>query len=162
MSRRINRLRSYQNLSCGSNVLQAIHLFINIAATMILGCSNTYQQLATALTVGEMRWVLSKRGDSKVGTNSPWAINHKREGKTKAWLAWALLISTSLVSPFNATSIYLLTICSQFTSLPTLSWDLHSTLACQIILLIYRRTQQNFNLHTTQVAGPLFERVSMC
>jgi hypothetical protein len=33
-----------------------------------------------------------------VGTNSPWSINHKREGKTKAWLAWILLISTSIVS----------------------------------------------------------------
>lgn len=49
----------------------AIHLFVNIAATMILGCSNTYQQLVTSLKVDEIRWVLSKRGDSKVGTNSP-------------------------------------------------------------------------------------------
>jgi hypothetical protein len=65
---------------------------------MILGCSNTYQQLVTALKVDEIRWVLSKRGDSKVGTNSPWSINHKREGKIKAWLAWILLISTSIVS----------------------------------------------------------------
>jgi hypothetical protein len=65
---------------------------------MILGCSNTYQQLVTALKVDEIRWVMSKRGDSKVGTNSPWSINHKREGKTKAWLAWILLISTSIVS----------------------------------------------------------------
>lgn len=65
---------------------------------MVLGCSNTYQQLVTALKVDEIRWVLSKRGDSKVGTNSPWAINHKRDGKAKAWLAWLLLIGTSLVS----------------------------------------------------------------
>ncbi len=65
---------------------------------MILGCSNTYQQLVTALKVDEIRWVLSKRGDSKVGTNSPWSINHKREGKTLAWLAWLLLILTSVVS----------------------------------------------------------------
>jgi hypothetical protein len=68
---------------------------------MILGCSNTYQQLVTSLKVDEIRWVLSKRGDSKVGTNSPWAINHKREGKIKAWLAWLLLIGTSLVSNFQ-------------------------------------------------------------
>jgi hypothetical protein len=68
---------------------------------MILGCSNTYQQLVTTLKVGEIRWVMSKRGDSRVGTNSPWAINHKREGKLKAWLAWILLISTSLVSSFT-------------------------------------------------------------
>ncbi|TVY17925.1 hypothetical protein LARI1_G005385 [Lachnellula arida] len=80
----------------------AVHLFINIAATMILGCSNTYQQLVTSLKVDEIRWVLSKRGDSKVGTNSPWSINHKREGKTKAWLAWLLLISTSLVSNYQS------------------------------------------------------------
>ncbi|TVY43133.1 hypothetical protein LSUB1_G001320 [Lachnellula subtilissima] len=93
--------------SCGSmeqkNV--AVHLFINIAATMILGCSNTYQQLVTSLKVDEIRWVLSKRGDSKVGTNSPWAINHKRDGKTKAWLAWLLLISTSLPVHFLANSV---------------------------------------------------------
>jgi hypothetical protein len=73
------------------------HLFINFAATMILGCSNTYQQLITALKVDEIRWVLSKMGDSKVGTNSPLSINHKRNGKRLAWLAWILLVSTSMV-----------------------------------------------------------------
>ncbi|TVY83717.1 hypothetical protein LSUE1_G002566 [Lachnellula suecica] len=83
----------------------AVHLFINIAATMILGCSNTYQQLVTALKVNEVRWVLSKRGDSKVGTNSPWAINHKRDGKGKAWAAWILLIGTSLPVHFLANSV---------------------------------------------------------
>jgi hypothetical protein len=83
------------------SIVQAVHLFINIAATMILGCSNTYQQLVTALKVDEIRWALSKRGDSKVGTNSPWSINHKREGKTKYWLCWLLLISTSIVSKFS-------------------------------------------------------------
>jgi hypothetical protein len=82
-----------------SDVAQAVHLFINIAATIILGCSNTYQQLITALKVDEIRWVLSKRGDSKVGTNSPWSINHKKAGKTRSWLAWILLISTSMVIP---------------------------------------------------------------
>lgn len=65
---------------------------------MVLGCSNTYQQLITALKVDEIRWVLSKHGDSKIGTNSPWSINHKRSGKLKAWLAWILLIGTSIVS----------------------------------------------------------------
>ncbi|KAH7399834.1 hypothetical protein BKA64DRAFT_707518 [Cadophora sp. MPI-SDFR-AT-0126] len=83
----------------------AIHLFINIAATMVLGCSNTYQQLVTALKVDEIRWVLSKRGDSKVGTNSPWSINHKRKGKTLAWLAWLLLILTSVPVHFLANSV---------------------------------------------------------
>ena len=80
---------------------KAVHLFINIAATMILGCSNTYQQLITALKVDEIRWVLSKRGDSKVGTNSPWSINHKKSGKTGSWLAWLLLISTSMVTALS-------------------------------------------------------------
>jgi hypothetical protein len=92
-----------------------VHLFINIAATMVLGCSNTYQQLVTALKVDEIRWVLSKRGDSKVGTNSPCkcspllrifivtkyavgAINHKKTGRSKAWLCWVFLIITSIVS----------------------------------------------------------------
>lgn len=83
----------------------AIHLFINIAATMVLGCSNTYQQLVTALKVDEIRWVLQKRGDSKVGTNSPWSINHKRKGKTVAWLAWLLLILTSVPVHFLANSV---------------------------------------------------------
>lgn len=82
----------------------AVHFFINIAGTLILGCSNTYQQLVTALKVSEMRWMLSKRGDSKVGTNSPWAINHKQQGKKKAWAAWILLISTSVVSAFKMSS----------------------------------------------------------
>lgn len=77
--------------------MQFINLIINIAATMILGMSNTYQQLITSLEVDEIRWVLSKREDSRVGTNLPLAINHKRTGKLKAWLAWLLLISTSLV-----------------------------------------------------------------
>ncbi|RDW82971.1 hypothetical protein BP5796_04462 [Coleophoma crateriformis] len=83
----------------------AVHFFINIAATLILGCSNTYQQLVTALKVSEMRWMLSKRGDSKVGTNSPWSINHKQQGKKRAWAAWILLISTSIPVHFLANSI---------------------------------------------------------
>ena len=77
--------------------MQFINLIINIAATMILGMSNTYQQLITSLEADEVRWVLSTRGDSRVGTNSPLAINHKKTGKSKAWLAWLLLILTSLV-----------------------------------------------------------------
>ena len=67
---------------------------------MILGMSNTYQQLVTSLTVDEIRTVLSRYGDSKVGINSPTAINHKSKGKVKAWLAWLLLVSTSLVGAF--------------------------------------------------------------
>jgi hypothetical protein len=73
--------------------MQAIHLFINIVATMILGCSNTYQQLVTALKADEIRWVLSKFGDSRVGINSPGAINHKREGGSKpGWLGYYLSV----------------------------------------------------------------------
>lgn len=64
---------------------------------MVLGMSNTYQQLVTALNVDEIKWVLSKKGDSRVGTNSPFAINDKATGKLKHWLTWLLLISTSLV-----------------------------------------------------------------
>lgn len=92
---------AFEKLSCNSKLIslsKATHLFINIAATMLLGCSNTYQQLVTSLKVDEIPWVLCQRGDSKVGLNSPWSINHKRAGKAKAWLAWILLIATSLVS----------------------------------------------------------------
>ena len=74
-----------------------LHLLINIAATLVLGMSNTYQQLVTSLRFDEIRWVLSKRGDSRVGTNSPTNINHKKRGKWKAWLSWILLIVTSMV-----------------------------------------------------------------
>jgi hypothetical protein len=77
--------------------VQAAHLIINIAATMVLGMSNTYQQLVTAFDVTDIPSVLRKYGDSKVGTNSPFAINRKAKGKAKAWLSWILLISTSLV-----------------------------------------------------------------
>ncbi|ESZ95515.1 hypothetical protein SBOR_4100 [Sclerotinia borealis F-4128] len=41
----------------------AARFFISIAATMVLGCSNTYQQLATAPVVEEIPYILSKRGD---------------------------------------------------------------------------------------------------
>ena len=93
--------------SCGEAEVRNVanHLFINIAATMILGCSNTYQQLITALKFDEIRWVLSKWGDSRVGTNSPWSINHKKTGKGLAWLGWLLLILTSLPVHFFANSV---------------------------------------------------------
>ena len=74
-----------------------LHLLINIAATITLGMSNTYQQLVTSLRFDEIRWALSKRGDSRVGTNSPTNINHKKRGKGKAWVSWILLIVTSMV-----------------------------------------------------------------
>ncbi|KAI9816742.1 MAG: hypothetical protein M1827_001387 [Pycnora praestabilis] len=87
----------------GKNV--AVHLFINIAATMILGMSNTYQQLVTALKVDEIRWVLSKWGDSRIGTNSPFAIKHKKSGRPTAILSWLLLICTSMPIHFLANSV---------------------------------------------------------
>ncbi|KAJ8062582.1 hypothetical protein OCU04_009106 [Sclerotinia nivalis] len=63
----------------------AVHLFINIAATMILSCSNTYQQLVTAPLIEEISWILSQNGDAKTGLNSPLNINVKKSGKAKAW-----------------------------------------------------------------------------
>ncbi|KAL8669565.1 MAG: hypothetical protein Q9168_005847 [Polycauliona sp. 1 TL-2023] len=86
-----------------SNVM--IHLVINVAATMILGMSNTYQQLVTSLSTKELRWVLSKHEDSRVGTNSPFNINHKQHGKLQAWSQWLLLIATSLPVHFLANSV---------------------------------------------------------
>lgn len=82
-------------------LLKAVHLLINIAATMTLGMSNTYQQLITSLKVDEIRWMMSKYEDSRVGTNSPMTIKHKKNGKVSSLLAWLLLISTSLVIIFS-------------------------------------------------------------
>lgn len=65
---------------------------------MVLGMSNTYQQLVTSLDAVDIPATLQRVGDAKVGTNSPFSINRKVRGKTKAWLSWILLISTSLVS----------------------------------------------------------------
>ncbi|KAL8965133.1 MAG: hypothetical protein Q9197_006661, partial [Variospora fuerteventurae] len=87
----------------GSNVM--IHLVINVAATMILGMSNTYQQLVTSLSTSELRWALSKHEDSRVGTNSPFNINHKKTKKVQAWCQWLLLILTSLPVHFLANSV---------------------------------------------------------
>lgn len=74
----------------------ALLFLINIAATMVLGCSNTYQQLVTSLKISDLRHVLEKFGDSRVGTNSPFNINHKSEGKKTSWAAWLLLIFSEL------------------------------------------------------------------
>ena len=74
-----------------------IYLFINIASIMVLGMSNTYQQLVTSLGVDDIKWALSKAGDARAGTNSPFSIEFKRTGRWSACLAWILLISTSLV-----------------------------------------------------------------
>jgi hypothetical protein len=74
----------------------ALLFLINLAATMVLGMSNTYQQLLTSLEVSDFKYMLQKFGDSRVGTNSPFNINHKQKGKVKSWLAWLLLILTSI------------------------------------------------------------------
>lgn len=76
---------------------QFLKFLINVASTMVLGMSNTYQQLATALQVGDVAYMLSKYRDCRVGTNSPFAINYKRTGRVKSWLCWSLLILTSMV-----------------------------------------------------------------
>ncbi|KAF1998651.1 hypothetical protein P154DRAFT_411092, partial [Amniculicola lignicola CBS 123094] len=80
-------------------------LLINIAATMILGMSNTYQQLVTSLKISDLKHMLQKFGDSRVGTNSPFSINHKESGKKSAWAAWFLLICTSMPVHFLANSL---------------------------------------------------------
>jgi ABC-type xylose transport system permease subunit len=73
-----------------------IHIFINIGATIILGVSNTYQQLATGLSANELRKALEIGGAVTVGTNSPFSMRHKQTGKVAAYLSWAFLFATSL------------------------------------------------------------------
>ncbi|KAH6863568.1 hypothetical protein B0T12DRAFT_314838, partial [Alternaria alternata] len=80
-------------------------LFINVCATMVLGMSNTYQQIVTSLRISDLRYALSKFGDSRVGTNSPLNIQHKEKGKKRAWAAWFLLIFTSMPVHFLANSL---------------------------------------------------------
>jgi predicted RNase H-related nuclease YkuK (DUF458 family) len=43
----------------------AFLLLINVAATMILGMSNTYQQLVTSLSTSDLKHMLQKYGDSR-------------------------------------------------------------------------------------------------
>ncbi|KAF2112122.1 hypothetical protein BDV96DRAFT_498668, partial [Lophiotrema nucula] len=83
----------------------ALLLLINVAATMVLGMSNTYQQLVTSLKISDLKHMLKKFGDSRVGTNSPFTIQHKETGKRKSWAAWILLISTSIPVHFLANSL---------------------------------------------------------
>jgi hypothetical protein len=78
---------------------------INVAATMLLGMSNTYQQLVTSLKIGDLKHMLEKYGDSRVGTNSPFNMNHKQRGKRRSWAAWLLLVITSLPIHFLANSL---------------------------------------------------------
>ncbi|KAH7064738.1 hypothetical protein B0J12DRAFT_9729 [Macrophomina phaseolina] len=84
---------------------QGLKFLINVGATMILGMSNTYQQLLTALKAEDVRHALVKYGDARVGTNSPFSINHKSKGRLRAWLAWTLLICTSMPIHLLANSV---------------------------------------------------------
>jgi hypothetical protein len=72
---------------------------------MILGMSNTFQQIVTSLKISDLKYMLSKYGDSRVGTNSPFNIQHKQHGKKKAWAAWLVLILTSMPVHFLANSL---------------------------------------------------------
>lgn len=83
----------------------ALLLLINAAATMVLGMSNTYQQLVTSLRIEDLKHVLAKFGDSRVGTNSPMNMNKKSEGKWGSWAAWLLLVFTSIPVHFLANSL---------------------------------------------------------
>ncbi|KAH7086197.1 hypothetical protein FB567DRAFT_64485 [Paraphoma chrysanthemicola] len=83
----------------------ALLLLINVCATMVLGMSNTYQQLVTSLTISDLKHVLSKFGDSRVGTNSPFSIKHKQKHRKRSWAAWVLLIFTSMPVHFLANSL---------------------------------------------------------
>ncbi|CAI6339628.1 unnamed protein product [Periconia digitata] len=94
-----------QSCKAVKNENAALLLLINIAGTMILGMSNTYQQLITSLTVQDIKPALEKLGDSRVGTNSPFNINHKTFGRKRSWVAWTLLVATSLPIHFLANSL---------------------------------------------------------
>lgn len=84
------------NCSTVTHTNTVLLLLINVAATMILGMSNTYQQLVTSLKIGDIKYMLQKFGDSRVGTNSPFSINHKLEGKRASWATWLFLVCTSM------------------------------------------------------------------
>lgn len=83
----------------------ALLLLINVCATLVLGMSNTYQQLVTSLKITDLKYALSKFGDSRVGTNSPFNIQHKEKGRKRSWAAWLLLIVTSMPVHFLANSL---------------------------------------------------------
>ncbi|KAK7522965.1 uncharacterized protein IWZ02DRAFT_490369 [Phyllosticta citriasiana] len=87
------------------NLSEGIKFVINIAATVILSASNTYQQLLTSLTIKDLKFVLTHFGDSRVGTNSPFAIKHKRSGHAKAWCGWIFLVATSMPIHLLANSV---------------------------------------------------------
>lgn len=69
---------------------------MKIAATTILELISTYQLSITSLDNVEIRWALSRFGDCRVGIDSRSTINRKKIGKMKAWIAWFLLVLTSV------------------------------------------------------------------
>jgi len=138
---------------------------------MVLGCSNTYQQLVTSLKVQEIPLALSTKGDCKVGTNSPWNINNKKEGKTKAWLSWILLIGTSLVR-IALINLNIVNISSQFIFSQIRSLVHHSSLKCPQKSYIPKLVEHLsptppvtilhiHHIHLTMAAGPHLERARM-
>lgn len=84
-----------------------IHFLINILATLILGTSNTYQQIATSLTGKEFQRAIQKAGNARVGTNSPTYIRFKRPWayRWKSYLSWVFLLGTSLPIHLLANSV---------------------------------------------------------
>ncbi|KAL1383772.1 hypothetical protein HDK64DRAFT_341102 [Phyllosticta capitalensis] len=87
------------------NLSEGIKFLINIAATIILSASNTYQQLLTSLKIEDIKYILTNFGDSRVGTNSPFAIKHKKFGRQKAWISWIFLVATSMPVHLLANSV---------------------------------------------------------
>lgn len=59
----------------------------------------------TSLKISDLKHALSTFGDSRVGTNSPFSIKHKKEGKKSAWASWVLLVFTSMPVHFLANSL---------------------------------------------------------
>lgn len=126
--------------------LKAIHLLINVAATMTLGMPNTYQQFITSLKVDDIRWMLSKHEDSRVGTNSSMTINHKKSGRLSSLLVWLLLIATSLV----------ITPSDSLLSASTFFTDLHSINRCSGSRTYANRIRKPLHLLANSVTGPSY------
>lgn len=109
-----NRANNNTSTSVGGKIMSCnkvvktntiLLLLINVCATMVLGISNTYQQLVTSLQKSDLKHMLSEFGDARVGTNSPLNIKYKRKGKKRAWAAWTLMISTSMPVHLLANSL---------------------------------------------------------
>lgn len=60
---------------------------------------------ALSVTTSNLKYALSKFGNSRVGTNSLFCIKHKKEGRKRVWTSWLFLILTSLPVHFSANSL---------------------------------------------------------